>query len=253
MIETLIFALVLNIVMFLFAFRNKTDKLTDISYALTFVGIALFGVLNNEMSSAQWVAFALVLIWAARLGSYLLIRIKAMGRDKRFDDKRNNFWKFGGFWILQAVTAWVVMLPVSFLMQTSAETELSTLVIISGLVSLGGIVFEAVADMQKFYFVQNKDNKGKWIANGLWKYSRHPNYFGEIMTWYGVYFVCYTWLSERDSAIALLGPIFITFMLGFVSGIPLLEASAEKKWGKDPKYKDYKRKTSILIPLPRRK
>ncbi len=253
MIETLIFALVLNIVMFLFAFRNKTDKLTDISYALTFVGIALFGVLNNEMSSAQWVAFALVLIWAARLGSYLLIRIKAMGRDKRFDDKRNNFWKFGGFWILQAVTAWVVMLPVSFLMQTSAETELSTLVIISGLVSLGGIVFEAVADMQKFYFVQNKDNKGKWIANGLWKYSRHPNYFGEIMTWYGVYFVCYTWLSERDSAIALLGPIFITFMLGFVSGIPLLEASAEKKWSKDPKYKDYKRKTSILIPLPRRK
>lgn len=253
MIETLIFSLVLNIAMFLVAYRNKTDKLTDISYALTFIGIALFGVFNNEMSKAQWLVFALVLIWAIRLGAYLLIRIRTIKRDKRFDKMRGNFWKFGQFWILQAITAWIVMLPATFLLRTNVKTELSLLVIVSGLIALSGIIFEAFADVQKFKFIQNKNNAGKWIDKGLWRYSRHPNYFGEIITWYGIYFVSYTWLTERESAMALLGPIFITFMLGFVSGLPMLEAAADKKWGNNPKYKEYKRKTSVLIPLPKRK
>ena len=104
-----------------------------------------------------------------------------------------------------------------------------------------GLLIEGVADMQKFNFIQNKKNKGKWINTGLWKYSRHPNYFGEILMWYGVYVASYTWLTDRNSLIATLSPLFITFMLIGVSGIPLLEKSADKRWGKDKKYKDYKR------------
>jgi steroid 5-alpha reductase family enzyme len=250
MIETLLFALVLNMVMFLVAFRFKTDKLTDISYAVTFAGIALYGALRNDMSAVQWLVFALVCVWAVRLGSYLLIRIHAMGRDKRFDEMRNSFWKFGRFWFLQGLTAWVVMLPATFLFQTGSVTEFTTVVIVGAVIAIAGLLIESFADQQKFKFIQDKSNKGKWIESGLWKYSRHPNYLGEMLMWYGVYIISYSWLSDSEMYVALIGPLFISFMLVGVSGIPLLEKSADKRWGADKKYQAYKKRTSVLLLLP---
>lgn len=249
MLETLIFALGLNIAMFLVAFYKKTDKLTDISYAVTFAGIVLFGALGNKMSSAQWVVTAITIFWSVRLGSYLLYRIHIIGRDKRFDEMRQSFWKFGRFWVLQGLTAWIVLIPASLLLQTNRVTEFNTLVIIGALVSVFGIVFEGISDIQKFNFIQNKQNKGKWIESGLWKYSRHPNYFGEILTWVGVYIVSYKWLEGREVYLGLIGPLFISFILIFVSGIPILEKGADKRWGSDKKYQEYKKRTSILIPF----
>ena len=249
MIETLIFALGLNIAMFLVAFYKKTDKLTDISYAVTFAGIVLFGALNNKMSTAQLIAVGITLFWAVRLGSYLLYRIHIIGRDKRFDEMRQSFWKFGRFWVLQGLTAWIVLLPASFLLQANTVTSLDGIVIIGALISIFGIVFEGISDIQKFNFIQNKHNKGKWIESGLWKYSRHPNYFGEILTWVGVYIVSYQWLVGREVYLGLIGPLFISFILIFVSGIPILEKGADKRWGEDKKYQDYKKRTSILIPF----
>ena len=249
MLETLIFALVLNIAMFLIAFYKKTDKLTDISYALTFAGIVLFGAINNKMSTAQLIAVSIILLWSVRLGSYLLYRIYVIGRDKRFDEMRQSFWKFGRFWVLQGLTAWIVLLPASFLLQTNSVTSLNTLVFIGALISVFGIVFEGISDIQKFNFIQNKANKGKWIESGLWRYSRHPNYFGEILTWVGVYIISHQHLVGEEVYLGLIGPIFISFILIFVSGIPILEKGADKRWRDDHKYQEYKKRTSVLIPF----
>ncbi len=253
MIETLIFAIVLNLLMFFFAFTLKTDKLTDISYATTFVGIALFGFSKTDQGTVQKIIFGLVILWAVRLGTYLLIRIHKMGRDKRFDEMRSSFWKFGRFWLLQGLTAWVVMLPASYLLISGRQTELNALTIFGLAISVTGILLESIADNQKFVFIMNKRNSGKWIESGIWGYSRHPNYFGEMLTWYGAYILCYSWLNTSENLVALVGPLFITILLVGVSGIPLLEKSADKRWGSDKKYIAYKKRTSVLIPLPNKK
>jgi steroid 5-alpha reductase family enzyme len=253
MIETLIFVLTLNIIGFLIAFKFKTDKLTDISYALSFAGIATYGAVTNTMSDAKWIVFGLAMLWAARLGSFLLYRVHVVGRDQRFDEMRKSFWLFGRFWVLQGLTAWVVMLPASFLFQSKGSPDLHTVTILGAAIALFGILFEGMADWQKFKFNQNKKNKGKWIASGIWKYSRHPNYFGEMTVWYGVYTACLPWLTDRQSLISILSPLTIVMLLVGVSGIPILEKSADKRWGKDKKYQEYKRRTSILIPMPLKK
>jgi steroid 5-alpha reductase family enzyme len=253
MIETLLFALGLNTVLFLVAYKFQTDKLTDISYALTFFSIGLYGVLTNDMSPAKWLVFALVAAWAVRLGSFLLYRIHKMGKDRRFDQWRKSFWKFGRFWIGQGFAAWAIMLAASLLFQVERNLQIDTVVLVGAAVALSGLLTESIADWQKFKFNQDKKNKGKWIAEGIWKYSRHPNYFGEIVMWYGVYLMSYTFLSDINVWVAAISPITITIVLLGLSGIPILEKSADKRWGKDKKYQEYKMRTSILVPLPRRK
>lgn len=249
MIETLLLAIAFNLVMFLVAYSLRTDKLTDVSYALTFVAIALFGVITNNMATVKWLVVAVVVLWAYRLGSFLLRRIKTTVKDSRFDDIRDNFWKFGQFWLLQALVAWTVMLPVTLLLQVTRQPRFSVIVAIGLAIALAGIILETIADRQKFKFTSNPANKGKWIESGLWKYSRHPNYFGEILMWYGVFVMSYSFLNQRDSWIAALGPLTITIVLITISGIPILERNADKRWGSDKKYQDYKRRTSLLVPM----
>jgi len=251
MFETLVFALALNLIGFGFAFRFKTDKLTDMSYALTFAGIALFGILRNEITLPKIVLFSLVCLWAVRLGSYLAYRIHIMGRDKRFDEMRGNFRKFLGFWVLQAITAWIVMVPVTFVLNSDTTTS-SVLVWLGAIIALKGLAIEAIADMQKFRFSTNPTNKNKWIDSGLWQYSRHPNYLGEMIFWTGVYIAALTQLQGVQVYVSLVSPLFISGMLLFVSGIPLLEKSADKKWGTDKAYQTYKKRTSVLLILPKR-
>jgi steroid 5-alpha reductase family enzyme len=123
--------------------------------------------------------------------------------------------------------------------------------IVGALLWLTGLVIEAVADAQKSRFRGKDENRGRFVSTGLWHYSRHPNYFGEILLWWGVFFYAVPFLDGAAFAVVI-GPIFITLLLLFISGIPLLERSAEEKYGHDPAYRDYKRRTSILIPLPPR-
>lgn len=244
---TFIIAVGINVVMFIPAFIWKTDKLTDISYAVTFVVIALYGLLVGGATSHKILLFAMIVLWGARLGAYLLIRIWKTGRDKRFDDKRNHFWKFLGFWLLQGVTVWMVMIPTIFFMHT--ESLHITWLSITGLVVWGlGLVLETVADYQKYTFINNPDNQGKWIQSGVWSFSRHPNYLGEIMVWIGVYAFTVCSLMTHQKLIGLASPIFIATLIIFVSGIPLLEQSADKRWGNDPSYQAYKKRVGVLLP-----
>lgn len=247
-----IISIAINLSMFIVAYIFKTDKLTDISYAVTFVVLSLFGLISSVASLPYIILAVMICIWAFRLGIYLLQRIRRIGKDQRFDDKREKFWPFLKFWLLQGATVWLVMLP-STLFFGNESGRITALSFIGIGLWITGLVIEAIADAQKYKFINDIKNKGKWIEIGVWKYSRHPNYFGEILLWIGIYIFTLSGLNTLQSAIGLLSPLYISLLLLFVSGIPLLEKSADKKWGTDKKYQVYKKQTSVLILLPKLK
>ena len=241
----------INVVMFVPAYFLRTDKLTDISYAVTFVVVSAIGIWLGGYSFPSLVVFLMVSFWAIRLGGYLLIRIKKIKRDKRFDGMRESFWRFSRFWLLQGLTVWAVLLP-SILFFQNSLVEISVVAYIGVVVWFVGLFIETVADAQKYRFINNAENKGRWIDTGLWKYSRHPNYFGEILVWIGIYIYTLFGLSFSQAIIGIISPVYIVLLLLFASGIPLLEKVAEKRWGSDSEYQKYKRTTSVLVPLPKR-
>ncbi len=249
---TLAISIGVNVFMFIPAYFFRTDKLTDISYALTFVLVVWWAAITTGLTVPTFIVAAMVTLWAARLGAYLLIRIQKMGKDARFDKMRENFIKFAGFWLLQGFTVWVVLLP-STLFIFNQNTTVPAWAFIGVVIWLIGLLVETFADIQLFKFIMNPLNKGKWIDEGLWHYSRHPNYFGEISLWAGVYLFAIYGLVGTQIFFGLVGPLYITGLIGFVSGIPILEKSADKRWGKNPAYRAYKARTSILIPLPSKK
>lgn len=250
LIVGLLVSLVINLAMFVVAFRLQSDKLTDISYAATFVTIAIWSFVMSEGSLFHVVLLAMLTVWALRLGGFLLYRVIRNGKDSRFDGVRESFFGFGKFWLAQAITVWVVMIPSVFAFY--AEANWTTLSFIGLAVWVIGFVCESVADFQKQVFSNNPANKNSWIHSGIWKYSRHPNYFGEILVWIGIYLYVVAALTPLQATVGLISPAVIITLLLFVSGIPILEKSADKRWGKIPAYREYKARTSILVPAPPR-
>ncbi|MFC2134095.1 DUF1295 domain-containing protein [Bacteroidota bacterium] len=237
-------SMIFQIVMFIPAFIFRTDKLTDLSYSLTFLFLALFAFFTNSFSVPKLILLIIISIWAMRLGAYLFIRINKTGKDARFDSMRNKFFSFLGFWLLQGLTVWVVILAsLNFFINDYYSLTLLTAGLVIWLV---GLLIESFADYQKFNFKNNLKNKNKWISSGLYKYSRHPNYFGESLCWIGIFIFAFQGFNIT-SLISLASPLFILFMLLFVSGIPLLEKRNEKKFGENKDYQEYKRKTSKFI------
>ncbi len=244
-------SLAVNAAFFVIAAIRKTDVVTDLSYSLSFAVLAIVLPLSGASEPVQLIASLLVLIWAARLGVYLFRRILRIKVDHRFDQMRDKPLRFARFWFLQAITVAVVMLPVSYLLGEDDPPGSGPWMIAGAAIWLIGLVIEAVSDAQKSAFKGKKTEGERFITSGLWKYSRHPNYFGEILVWWGLFLFSVPFLHGAAFAVVL-GPVFITVLLLFVSGIPLLEQSADAKYGDDPAYREYKRRTSILLPLPPR-
>lgn len=244
-------ALAVNGAFFAVAAVRKTDVVTDLSYSLTFAVLAVVLLFTGAREPVQVVASLLVLVWAVRLGAYLFRRILRMKVDHRFDEMRDKPLRFARFWFLQAITVAIVMLPVSYLLDSNHPPDFGPWAIVGACVWLVGLVIEAVADAQKSAFRARDENRGRFVASGLWRYSRHPNYFGELLVWWGLFVYVVPVLHGAAFAVVA-GPVFITLLLLFVSGIPLLERSADERYGSDPAYRDYKRRTSILVPLPPR-
>lgn len=247
LIINFIVALGINLLMFIPAYRLKTDKLTDISYSVTFVVVALYGLLSNDFSFQKLVLFLLIFIWAFRLGTYLLSRIQKMGKDNRFDSMRASIIKFGSFWVLQGFTVFVVLIPSSFFFNSNFNS-FNFISYLGISLWLSGLILQTIADYQKTTFIQQAKNKGKWVNTGVWSYSQHPNYLGEILVWTGVYIYIIPALTVELSLVGLIGPLFITFLLLFVSGIPLLDKSALKKWGDNAAYLAYRKNTGKILP-----
>lgn len=242
----LIIALGFNLILFLFAYKFKTDKLTDLSYALTFIILICIGLSLEKYTPLKLILTIMILFWALRLGIFLFIRIRKIKKDRRFNGIRENFLKFFMFWFLQGITVWIILLP--SLMFLGSETKISTVTWIGFGIWIAGLAIETFSDLQKYKFNNNPKNKNKWISTGLWKYSRHPNYFGEILCWIGIYLFVFSSLNTLQKILSVNSPVFIIILLLFLTGLPKLEKYADKKWGKSKEYQKYKRKTSILIP-----
>lgn len=251
---SLIFSFAVNSLFFVFAAAFKTDKVTDFSYSLSFFLLTLFllPASGPPFSYHKIIVAVAILLWSTRLGGYLFYRIIKIGKDARFDDKRGNFINFLQFWVLQATTVWLVMLPFSvYITSPSDDGALSFTLLGIVLFSLG-LLIESISDVQKFRYRSIPENNSHWVDFGLWKYSRHPNYFGEMLVWWGLFIVVLPSL-EGLFWLTLIGPLWITLLLLFVSGILLLEKSADRKYGNNPDYLSYKKSTSMLIPLPPRR
>lgn len=233
---------------FFFAVTFKTDKVTDLSYGLTFIILGWFYFLmNNSPNVSQYLVISLVTIWGLRLVIYLFIRILKIKKDKRFDGVRENFWLFARFWFFQGLAVAIIMLPSIVVLSSTKTLNSYRLTIFGFLVWLVGILIETIADQQKFIFKNNPNNRELWINSGIWKYSRHPNYFGEMLCWWGIFIIAIPFFSGL-LWLSAIGPLFITFILLFVSGIPPLEKKYNEKYKNNKKYQEYKKKTSLLIP-----
>ena len=248
LLATLVICLGIQAIFFAFAATLRTDKVTDLSYGLTFVIVA--GVLllqGDARQRPQLVLAAMVALWGVRLAGYLLFRIIHMGRDKRFDGVRENFWRFFRFWFFQGVAVWIIMLPVIVWFGTPGPwNALMTAAVIAWAI---GLLIETAADAQKFAAKRRPGGESRWMDTGLWRYSRHPNYFGELVVWWAVFLFVASDLTGAQW-LTIAGPLAITFLLLRVTGIPTLEASAAKKWGDNPDYQAYVRRTSRLLPWP---
>lgn len=206
---------------------------------------------DNGPYPRQIVLTVLVCLWALRLGLFLLYRILQWGEDQRFDDRRDKLVQVLIFWSLQAVWVWTVSLPLTILNSSRIDKPLGALDYVGWALFVCGLVLESTADIQKLRFKNNlpDDNKGQWTDTGVWKWTRHPNYFGEMLLWTAAFISAARVFSGLDW-IAVLGPIFIILLLLFVSGIPMLEVRADKKHGNKEEYRAYKKRTSVLFPIP---
>lgn len=239
-------AVAINLIMFVPAYIYKTDKLTDISYAITFIVVALAGYFKSQETLSQLIVLILVFLWALRLGGFLFIRIRRLKKDNRFDGIREKFFVFIRFWVLQGVSVFIILIP-SILLWRQTTTTIGWVSIIGAAIFASGLLLEATADIQKYrFYIQKKSDT--WIDSGVWRASRHPNYLGESMVWLGIYLFLFASLSADQKLVALIGPLYIICLLLFVSGIPLLEKSANKKWGANKKYLEYKSEVPVFIP-----
>lgn len=234
---------------FVFAAALRTDKVTDLSYGLTFISLAALLLIWDDAPGWPQTALAgMVVVWGVRLATYLLYRIIHIKRDPRFDGIRERFWKFFQFWFFQGLIVWVIMLPtILWFRWADGQDRWTTWMTAGALLWFVGLVLETVADGQKFRYKSRAGESARWMDTGLWRYSRHPNYFGELLCWWGLFLFVAPDLG-RWAALGVLGPVSLTYILLAVTGIPTLEQSAAKKWGDDPAYQAYRRQTNRLVP-----
>jgi len=247
--------------------NERTERYYDFTGACTFFTAAIMSLAHlhyldtaskQVISDRQRFLTAAVLMWCSRLGLFLYSRIQAEGGiDSRFVEIKKVLLRFLSAWLLQGTWVFLTSLPV-FLLNMYADDFKHSLGVrdyVGMAMWLVGFVTEVVADAQKTSFNANKDNHGKrFINTGLWALSRHPNYFGEILLWAGV---CTSATSHMPLPLQIVSfvasPLFIAALIINVSGIALLEDKANKKWGGDKKYQEYKENTPVLIPFVGRK
>ncbi|MER7445344.1 DUF1295 domain-containing protein [Microbacterium sp. NPDC097977] len=243
-------AYVIQILAFIPAVLLRTERFFDLTGSLTFLAISVALVLLTPMPDARsWILAVMVALWAARLGSFLAMRVHKAGSDGRFDEIKGSPVRFLQVWVIQG--AWVSITAAAAWIAISTDAAnrapIGWLTVVGIVVWVLGMVIEIVADAQKSAFRADPKNKDEFIRTGLWSRSRHPNYFGEIVIWVGVFVTAAPVLTGWQW-VAVLSPLFVILLLTRVSGIPLLEARAEKKWGDRADYIEYRESTPSLIP-----
>jgi len=233
---------------FIPAYWLQTENFYDLTGSITYISIVTIAVLfSTGVDGRSILLWALVVIWAVRLGAFLFRRVRKAGKDDRFDEIKPSFIRFLNTWTIQGLWVTFTMAAALVAITTTNHKELDGFAVIGLLVWILGFSIEIAADTQKSRFSAIPGNKGKFIQSGLWSRSRHPNYFGEIVLWVGVAIIALPVLQGWQW-VALISPIFVILLITRVSGIPLLEKKADQKWGGQADYEAYKKRTPVLIP-----
>jgi steroid 5-alpha reductase family enzyme len=243
-------AFAINWLAFIPAALARTEHFYDLTGGITYITVTAFAVgLASELDLRATLVAAMVMVWALRLSSFLFLRISKAGKDDRFDQIKQRPVRFLMAWTLQGL--WVLLTAAAALavITGGGRVPLGAIGIAGIVVWAGGMLIEIIADRQKSAFKADPDNAGRFISTGLWAWSRHPNYFGEILLWTGMAIVALPVLQGWQWA-TLISPVFVAFLLIKVSGIPLLEAKADKLWGGNEDYEAYKRNTPVLMLKP---
>jgi len=245
-----LFAFVVQWLAFIPAWFFQTEHYFDLTGSLTYLSLmVLVLAFNPHLDLRGLLIIALVSVWALRLGSFLFLRIRRAGFDRRFTRMKTIFWQFLMTWTLQGL--WVfVTLSAGLAAMTSVESRPpGSFALLGGCLWLAGFLIEVTADRQKRRFRENPANHNRFIREGFWAWSRHPNYFGEIVLWIGIAVIALPVLSGWRLA-TLISPLFVFVLLNYISGVRMLESRADRQWGNDAEYLSYKRRTPTLIPLP---
>lgn len=248
-----------NCLLFLFAFMSalfvlaqllRNNSIVDIFWGPGFILLAAFTRISIKMPfhTAAVLIDACLLIWGIRLSSYIFIRNFGQGEDWRYVNFRKAWGKhpmLGAYFqvfLLQGLLMFIISLPV--IRANSTFIPVSAFSYAGFLLWLTGFLFEAIGDYQLRKFKLQPENKGRTMRYGLWRYTRHPNYFGEILIWWGIWIMCINFFSPLQTLVSLLSPLTISWLLSRVSGVPMLE----KKYKDKPEYLDYIRNTPALFP-----
>jgi len=247
--NAILLAFLIHWLFFIPAYLLKTEKFFDLTGSLTYISIMVYVVytknnLQEELGSI--ILASLIILWAVRLGSFLFLRIKKAGEDKRFREIKTSFPRFFLLWTISGM--WVSFCSMCALTAIASDdgVVLNNIFYIGLVTFIVGLSIEIIADSQKTKFRKDPKNKDKFINKGLWARSRHPNYVGEITLWTGVAIMSFSSL-EGWQYISLISPIFTYLLLVYVSGVPQLTASGQKKWGHLESYQDYIKNTPTLI------
>ncbi|KKY15804.1 putative 3-oxo-5-alpha-steroid 4-dehydrogenase [Phaeomoniella chlamydospora] len=268
---TFLMTVAYQLIFFSIAFTFKFDKLTDFAGGTNFVVLSIVTLAFSGHHTARQILSSLfIILWGARLSGFLLFRILKTGSDSRFDDKRDKFFPFLGFWVFQMFWVWTVSLPVTILnspkVQQYSQHSYGTASDIVGMIMWAiGFFMESWSDVQKYRFrSQHSDDKSAVCNVGLFSWSRHPNYFGEILLQFGIFTSAiapsaYGYIPSGTGAYAaqyasIIGPTFLTTLLMFVSGLTLQERpGAKKRYESGQGWLEYEKwlhRSSILIPFP---
>ena len=237
---------------FLAALKLQKNDVADIAWGTGFILLALAAQFKVEAISIRGLlVLALVAIWGLRLSLHIGLRNRGKSEDPRYRKWRKEWGAhatmraFFQVFLLQGLLTVVILLPVTYIL-AHQNSDFTWVDVFGTSIWLVGFGFESIGDLQLARFKSDPGNRGRIITSGLWKYSRHPNYFGEVFLWWGIWLIA---CSIPGGWRTVFGPCTITFLILFVSGIPLLE----KKYEGNPEFKKYQRETSAFFPFPPRR
>ena len=229
------------------AYIFQTEKFYDLTGSITYLSIVLSTVyITGSQNIADYIIVGCVAIWALRLGSFLFMRIHKSGEDRRFRSIKPNFTRFLMTWTLQGMWVSMCLLCVLTALSSFNGIILNYIFFVGLFIFISGFFIEVIADHQKTIFRKDEKNKDRFISTGLWAYSRHPNYFGEIMLWFGISVMSFSSLSGLQY-LTLISPIFVYILLVYISGVRILEEQGLKKWGSLESYNEYIKNTPSLF------
>ena len=233
-------------IVFVFATILKRNDIADIAWGFGFILLSVLTLFLSDITLEKIIITALVILWGLRLTAHVFFRNWAKAEDPSYKEWRNEWGKYFvirsylQIFILQGAFLFTIALPI-MVANTLASDGLGLFDVIGTVVWLIGFFFESIGDYQLLRFIRKEENRGRVMTEGLWRYTRHPNYFGEVVMWWGIYLIA---LSAPFGWISIIGPLTITFLIYFVSGIPVLE----KRYEGDLMYEGYKQRTNKFFP-----